>query len=304
MHDSPEAYVRGPDERVNWFRSIPFILVHLMPLGALWTGVHLRDALLCVALYYVRMFFITAGYHRYFAHRAYKLGRGMQFLMAFGGATAAQKGVLWWAGHHRDHHKYSDTPKDIHSPKRGFWWSHMGWIVCDKYEATPVDRIRDFTKYPELRFLNRFHLLPPIVLGFAVYLFGGWSAVFTGFFLSTVLVYHGTFTINSLSHVFGRRRYATSDTSRNSLLLALVTLGEGWHNNHHYYQSTANQGFFWWEIDVSYYVLRVLSWVGLARDLRTPPKHVLDKNRIGDEPIATDPDPEPVLATLATGAQQ
>jgi len=304
MEDSPSSYVRGPDERVNWFRSIPFILVHLMPLGALWTGVHLGDALLCLALYYVRMFFITAGYHRYFAHRSYKLGRGMQFLMAFGGATAAQKGVLWWAGHHRNHHKYSDTPKDIHSPKRGFWWSHMGWIVCDKYEDTPVDRIKDFTKYPELRFLNRFHLLPPTLLGLAVYLFGGWSAVFTGFFLSTVLLYHGTFTINSLSHVFGRRRYATSDTSRNSFLLALVTLGEGWHNNHHYYQSTANQGFFWWEIDVSYYVLRVLSWVGLARDLRTPPRHVLEKNRIGDEPAKTDPGPEPVLAALATGAQQ
>ncbi len=304
MEDSPSAYVRGPDEQVNWVRSIPFILVHLMPLGALWAGVHLRDVLLCVALYYVRMFFITAGYHRYFAHRAYKLGRGMQFLMAFGGATAAQKGVLWWAGHHRDHHKYSDTPKDIHSPKRGFWWSHMGWIVCDKYEETPVDRIKDFAKYPELRFLNRFHLLPPTLLGLAVYLLGGPSALFTGFFLSTVLLYHGTFTINSLSHVFGRCRYATSDTSRNSLLLALITLGEGWHNNHHYYQSTANQGFFWWEIDVSYYVLKLLSWVGLARDLRTPPQHVLEKNRIGDQPAVVEPEPEPLLTTLAAGAQQ
>ncbi len=306
MEDSPSSYVRGPDEQVNWVRSLPFILVHLMPLGALWTGVHLRDALLCLALYYVRMFFITAGYHRYFAHRAYKLGRGMQFLMALGGATAAQKGVLWWAGHHRDHHKYSDTPKDIHSPKRGFWWSHMGWIVCDKYEDTPVDRIKDFAKYPELRFLNRFHLLPPTLLGLAVYLLGGPSALFIGFFLSTVLLYHGTFTINSLSHVFGRRRYATSDTSRNSFLLALVTLGEGWHNNHHYYQSTANQGFFWWEIDISYYMLKLLSWVGLARDLRTPPKHVLEKNRIGDKPATADVvvEPEPVLAALAAGGQQ
>jgi stearoyl-CoA desaturase (Delta-9 desaturase) len=302
MEVSPSAYVRGPDERVNWLKSVPFIVMHLVPLGALWAGVRLRDVLLCVALYYVRMFFITAGYHRYFAHRAYKLGRVMQFVMAFGGATAAQKGVLWWAGHHRDHHKYSDTEKDIHSPKRGFWWSHMGWILCDKYEATPVDRIKDFAKYPELRFLNRLHLLPPTLLALAVYLFGGWSALFIGFFLSTVLLYHGTFTINSLSHVFGRRRYATSDTSRNSLLLALVTLGEGWHNNHHYYQSTANQGFFWWEIDVSYYVLRILSWVGLTRDLRIPPKHVLEKNRISDDP-AVERGPEPVLATLATGAQ-
>ncbi len=276
------AFERAADERVNWIKNIPFLLVHLVPFAAFYTGVKRFDVLLCIALYLSRMFFITGGYHRYFSHRAYKMGRVMQFLMAFGGATAAQKGPLWWAGHHRHHHKYSDTPEDIHSPLKGFWWSHVGWIMCNKYNATELDAIKDFAKFPELRLLNRFHLVPPIMLGVACFLAGGWSALVTGFFLSTVLVYHGTFFINSLTHLFGRRRYVTTDTSRNSLILALVTLGEGWHNNHHYYQSTANQGFFWWEIDISYYVLRVLSFFGLVHDLRTPPEHVLEANRIRD----------------------
>jgi len=289
MSPPAEAYRRAADERVAWVKSIPFILMHLVPFGLLWTGVRLRDLVLCFALYYVRMFFITAGYHRYFGHRAFKTSRPVQFLLALGGATAAQKGVLWWAGHHRHHHKYSDMPQDIHSPKRGFWWSHVGWILCTKYEDTPVERIKDFAKYPELRFLDRWHLLPATALGVAVYLWGGASALFAGFFLSTVLLYHGTFVINSVTHVWGRRRYATTDTSKNSLLLALVTLGEGWHNNHHYFQASANQGFFWWEIDISYYVLKAMSWVGLVWGLKKPPAKVLSSNLIKDQLPASDP---------------
>ncbi len=295
MEDGFGRLERGPDEHVDTIKSIPFILMHLMPLGAIWTGVRLGDVLLCIGLFYVRMFFITAGYHRYFSHRTYKLGRGMQFVMALGGATCAQKGALWWAAHHRHHHKYSDTEFDVHSPRRGFWWSHMLWIICNKYDATQTDKIKDFAKYPELRFLNRWHLLPPVALGGIVLLLGGPSALFTGFFLSTVLLYHGTFTINSLSHVFGRRRYQTSDTSKNSLALALLTMGEGWHNNHHHYQASANQGFFWWEIDLSYYVLRLLSLVGLVRDLRKPPAKVLRSNLISEGGVPV-PIPIPIEA--------
>jgi stearoyl-CoA desaturase (delta-9 desaturase) len=277
-----QAYERAPDEQIAWIKTLPFLLVHLVPFAALFLDVTRFDVLLCFGLYLARMFFITGVYHRYFSHRAYKMGRVMQFLMAFGGATAAQKGPLWWAAHHRHHHKYSDTQEDVHSPLKGFFWSHIGWILCTKYDATNLDAIKDFAKYPELRWLNRYHVVPPIMLAVTCFLLGGFSALVVGFFLSTVLVYHCTFFINSLVHVFGRRRYATTDTSRNSMLLALITLGEGWHNNHHYYQSTANQGFFWWEIDISYYALRVLSWVGLVRDLRTPPAHVRDSNRIRD----------------------
>ncbi len=287
---------RAADERVSWSRSFPFFLMHVAPIGIVWAGFGWTEAVVCFLLYYVRMFFITAGYHRFFAHRAFKTSRIFQFVLACGGATAAQKGPLWWAGHHRHHHKHSDTAEDVHSPLKGFWWSHMGWIVCAKFEETDVVGIKEFLRYPELRWLNRYHLVPPALLGLGCYLLGGASVLFGGFFLSTVLLYHGTFLVNSLAHVWGRRRYATTDTSKNSLLIALVTNGEGWHNNHHYYQSTANQGFFWWEIDVSYYVLRVLSWGGVVWDLRTPPKHVLEANRLAD----TAPGASAVVAAAQT----
>lgn len=274
------AYRRAADERVNRVSSVPFVLVHLIPFALVFTGVAIEAVVLGVVTYVARMFFITAGYHRYFAHRSYKLARVPQFLMAFGGTTALQKGPLWWAGHHREHHRTSDTEADIHSPLRGFWWSHVGWILCDKYNDTPTDRIKDFAAYPELRFINRFDWIGPWALGIACYFIAGWSGLVIGFFLSTVLLWHGTFVINSLAHVMGRRRYATEDTSRNSAILAVVTLGEGWHNNHHYHQSSARQGFFWWEFDISYYVLRALSWVGIVRDLKTPSSQVKASNRI------------------------
>ena len=274
--------VRGSEERMQWGQSFPFIIAHFMPLAALWTGVHVQDFVVCFALLFARMFFITAGYHRYFAHRSYKLGRVMQFLMAFGAMTSSQKGVLWWSGYHRHHHRYSDQQEDIHSPKKGFWWSHIGWIMCSKYLKPDYSLIPDFAKYPELRFLDRFWALPPIALGLAVFLLWGWSGLWIGFFLSTVLLWHSTFTINSLAHVFGRRRYVTSDTSRNSLPLALLTLGEGWHNNHHHFQASANQGFFWWEVDITFYVLKGMEFLGLAHELRKPPEAALTRNLIKD----------------------
>jgi stearoyl-CoA desaturase (delta-9 desaturase) len=196
--------------------------------------------------------------------------------MEFGGTTAAQKGPLWWAGHHRDHHRFADTERDVHSPLKGFWWSHVGWILADRFKATNFDGIRDFARYPELRWLNKRDWVGPWMLGVACYLIGGWSGLVVGFFWSTVLLWHGTFIVNSVAHVFGRRRYDTDDLSRNSLLVALVTGGEGWHNNHHHYQASARQGFFWWEIDTTFYMLRVLSWLGIVRGLRTPPARVRD----------------------------
>ena len=272
---------RGPEERVNRVTSIPFVLVHFLPLLAFFTGVSWTAVVLCVTLYFGRMFFITAGYHRYFSHRSYRLNRFWQFVMAFGGGTAAQKGALWWASHHRDHHRYSDSPLDVHSPtQKGFFWSHVGWILCDKYAATDYDRIKDFSKYPELVFLNKKDWIAPWALGFACFFIGGWSGLLIGFFLSTILLWHATFTVNSLAHVMGRRRYATEDTSRNSVLIAALTMGEGWHNNHHYYQASARQGFFWWEWDPTYYVLRVLSWVHVVKGLRTPPARVRAANRV------------------------
>jgi stearoyl-CoA desaturase (delta-9 desaturase) len=261
----------APDEKINWLASIPYIGVHLMCLFVFYVGARPVDVLVCLGLYVLRMWGVTAGYHRYFSHRTYKTGRVFQFILALVGTTATQKGVLWWAAHHRHHHKESDTEKDIHSPvHKGFWWSHHSWILCDKYSDTRFESIKDFARFPELRFLNRFYLLPPIALAVALYFIGGFSMLIWGFFVSTTLLWHGTFTINSLSHIFGKRRYKTTDTSKNNWLLALITLGEGWHNNHHYHQNTANQGWFWWEVDISYYSLKVLSWLRIVSDLRTP----------------------------------
>ena len=263
--------VLAPDEKINWLSSIPYFGVHLMCLFVFYVGAKPVDLLVCLGLYVIRMWGITAGYHRYFSHRSYKTNRVFQFILALVGTSAVQKGVLWWAAHHRHHHRESDTEKDIHSPiQKGFWWSHMNWILCDKYGETRFESIKDFARFPELRFLNRFYLLPPIALAVALYFIGGFSMLIWGFFVSTTLLWHGTFTINSLSHIFGKRRYKTTDTSKNNFLLALLTLGEGWHNNHHYHQNTANQGWFWWEVDLSYYSLKVLSWLRIVSDLRTP----------------------------------
>ncbi len=277
------ALERSPEERINKRSSIPFILFHVLCLAAVFTGVTAKALILCLVLYVVRMFFITAGYHRYFAHRSYKMGRAMQFVMAFGGSSASQKGPLWWAGHHRNHHRFSDTERDIHSPLKGFWWSHVGWILCDKNnDLDPDVAIKDFAKYPELRFVNDHDWIAPWLLGIACFLIGGWSGLVVGFMWSTVLLWHATFTVNSLAHVMGRRRYATSDTSRNSALIALWTLGEGWHNNHHHFQASARQGFYWYEYDITYTVLKALSYVGLVKDLRVPPARVMDAARQRD----------------------
>jgi len=255
--------------------------MHALPLCAFITGTRPLDWLVCLALYYVRMFGVTAGYHRYFSHRTYKTSRVMQFLIAFLAESSAQKGALWWAANHRHHHKYSDHADDIHSPlHRGFWWSHVGWMLVPRYDTTQWDRIKDFAKYPELVWLNKHWWVPPTVLGVVVFLVGGPSMLFIGFFLSTVLLWHGTFIINSLCHVFGSRRFATTDTSKNNLLFALLTCGEGWHNNHHHFCASANQGFYWYEIDVSYYVLRLMQALGLVWDVRTPPQSVLERARI------------------------
>ena len=264
-----------PREKINWLSAMPFFGFHALAVATLFIGVDRASLLLCGVLYFVRMFFITAGYHRYFSHRSFKTGRTMQFLLALGGTTAVQKGPLWWAAYHRKHHLYADTDRDIHSPQRGFWWSHVGWILCDKYKTVDYKDIRDLAKYPELRFLDRQHWLGPAVLLIVCALVGGYRGVLFGFFLSTVLLWHATFAVNSIAHLFGRRRYETSDTSRNSLLVALMTNGEGWHNNHHYYPTSARQGFFWWEIDLSYYLLYGLSTVGLVHDVRTPPQRIL-----------------------------
>ncbi|MEQ8819836.1 MAG: acyl-CoA desaturase [Sumerlaeia bacterium] len=281
----------GLSEEVEWKSSLPFLAVHLACLLVFVSGFSWIAFGTCIALYIVRMFGITGAYHRYFSHRTYKTSRWFQFALAWLGASSGQMGPLWWAAHHRHHHRHSDTEEDPHSPGlKGFFISHMGWIMVPKNGVTNLNAVRDLAKFPELRWINRHYIVPPVVLllvvtyaGLAMYLMG-WPVtplqmMVWGFFISTVLLYHGTFCINSLAHVWGRKRFKTGDDSRNSFLLAVVTLGEGWHNNHHRYPGSVRNGFYWWEFDPTHYTLRFLSWLGLVWDLRDVPESIFAEAR-------------------------
>lgn len=272
-------------EKFDHFVCAQFLFMHLACLLVIWTGVSAVAVGTCLALYVTRMFAITAGFHRLFAHRSYVTGRIFQFLIAFAGTASYQKGPLWWSAHHRRHHLLADTEEDLHSPlTRTLWRSHFGWFLSLDSQVTDWKLITNLMKYRDLRFLDRYYSLPPALLAVSTFLLGsllqryapglgtsGWQMLVWGFFISTVTLYHGTFTVNSLAHIFGKRRFATGDNSRNNFFVALITLGEGWHNNHHYYPSSERQGFYWWELDVSHYTLRALSWLGIVWDLRTPP---------------------------------
>lgn len=291
-----ETHTTAPEGNwsdIDWVRVIPFILLHVACISVLWVGFSWFALSFAIALYVVRMFAITGFYHRYFSHKAFRTSRAFQFVLAVMGATAVQRGPLWWASHHRHHHAYSDEHKDSHSPlQHGFLWSHLGWFLASRNFKTQSHRVKEFASFIELRLLDRFDVVVPILFGIGIYQLGSWLAIahpelgtnglqlfVWGFVISTVTLYHGTFTVNSLAHIYGKRRYATKDHSRNNLLIALLTLGEGWHNNHHHYPASASQGFYWWEIDLTYYGLKLLSALGLIWDLRTVPEHIRESKK-------------------------
>ncbi len=284
---------------IDWVRIVPYVSLHLACLAVIWVGISWTAVIAALAAYVVRMFAITGLYPRYFSHRAFKTSRLGQFIFGVLGASAVQRGPIWWAAHHRHHHAHSDQEGDIHSPKQvGFWKAHMGWFLTHRGFAPDMKYVKDLLKFRELRWLDRFDIAVPTLLGVGMFLLGvllektapqlgtnGWQMLVWGFFISTVLCYHGTYTINSLSHVFGRQRYRTGDTSRNNWFLAIITLGEGWHNNHHFYPNAARQGFYWWEIDISYYVLKVMSWFGIIWDLKPVPVEVRDHTPRRIQPV-------------------
>lgn len=268
------------DKRIDWLRTIPFIAMHLGCFGVIWVGVSTSAVVVAIVLYALRMFAITGFYHRYFAHRTFRTSRVAQFIFAALGSMAVQRGPLWWAAHHRHHHAHSDQPNDAHSPhQHGFFWSHIGWFMNRSNFPTRTEWVGDLARYPELRFLDRFDIAMPALLATTLFVIGGAQWLVWGFFISTVALYHATFTVNSLAHVFGRRRYATRDRSRNNWFLALLTFGEGWHNNHHHFPGSVRQGFYWWEVDLTYYVLRLLAALGLIWDLKTVPVAIRDARR-------------------------
>jgi stearoyl-CoA desaturase (Delta-9 desaturase) len=300
---SPAIFEEGASQKDpafelgNIFKQFVFWLIHIGCILAIWSGVTWTAFAICIALYVVRMFGITGVYHRYFSHRTYKTSRVFQFLLACLGASSAQKGPIWWASHHRHHHQHSDTEDDVHTALlHGVWWSHVGWILSTQYVETKTELVKDLLKFPELRWLERNHIVPPLILigllvATGLYLEAYHPALGTnafqlftwGFCISTTLLYHGTFLINSACHLFGSRRFDTTDESKNSFVLALITLGEGWHNNHHRYPGSEKQGFYWWEVDISHYVLKMLSFVGLVWDLRTPPDRIYEEARTRKE---------------------
>lgn len=274
MTHASEAAAQGDD--ILYPSIAPFLVVHLGCLAAIWTGITWSAVLLGVALYWLRMFAVTAGYHRYFSHRAFATGRVFQLILAFLAQSSAQKSVLWWAANHRHHHLHSDTIEDAHSPRHsGFLYSHVGWIFARKHDRTEFGQVPDLARFWELRWLDKLELAPAVLLGAFCFLVAGWPGLVVGFFWSTVVVWHATFCINSLAHVRGSTRYVTGDESRNNVLLALLTMGEGWHNNHHAYPSSARQGFRWWEVDATYYILLLLARLRLVRNLKAPPASVL-----------------------------
>lgn len=302
IHWFDNEAARPPDEQstkedwseVDWLRVVPFILLHLACLAVIWVGVSWFALVFSITLYAMRMFAVTGFYHRYFSHKAFRTSRFMQFILAVFGAMAVQRGPLWWASHHRHHHVNSDRVEDAHSPvQHGFLWSHLGWFLSNRHFATQTERVKELAKYFELRLLDRFDVIVPILLATSIYFLGDWLAsaypglhtngpqlLVWGFAISTVALYHATFTVNSLAHVWGKRRYATSDQSRNNFLIALITMGEGWHNNHHHFPGSARQGFYWWEIDCTYYGLRILAALGLIWDLRTVPRDIRESRKI------------------------
>ena len=267
--------------------AIPFLLVHLACIAVIWTGITWTALAICAGLYWLRILAIGAGYHRYFSHRAYSTSRAFQFVLAVLSQSTAQKSVLWWAAKHRHHHLHSDTKHDIHSPRhKGFVYSHVGWIFARQHDTTDLRKVGDLVRFPELMWLHKYELAPAMALALLCFILAGWAGLVVGFCWSTVLVYHATFCINSLAHVHGTKRYVTGDDSRNSWLLAFITMGEGWHNNHHAYPSSVRQGFRWWEIDCTYYILTLLSRVGLIWDLKRPPAAVLkNEHRLGSRVI-------------------
>jgi len=293
--DGAEKMRNSPD-RIDWVRVMPFVFLHAGCLGVIWVGASSFAVWAAVALYFIRMFAVTGIHHRYFSHKTYSTSRVGQFLLAIFAGTTVQRGSLWWAYHHRHHHKHSDEPEDAHSPHvHGFWWSHIGWITSKRNFPTDYTKIKDLAKFPELVWLNRFDLVVPVVFAFSLFGLGvalesfapalgtnGWQMLVWGFFISTTFLFHGTGCINSMAHLMGKRRFKTEDDSRNSAILAFITLGEGWHNNHHRYQSSTRNGFYWWEIDPTYYMLKLLSLTGFISKLKAVPKKVLEEGAHAD----------------------
>lgn len=255
----------------SWAAAIPYLLVRLACFGVFWTGLGWANAAWLAGGFLLRMWALTVGYHRYFAHRAFRTSRPFQFLLALAGSTCLQGGVIWWAETHRRHHRNADTPDDLHSPHfQGWFYSHYGWFLDTRHRDTRLGNIPDLARFPELVFLDRWHFVVFGLLATIVGLTAGLGPMLWAVFVPTVMMWEITHWVQSFSHSWGGyRRYESSDQSRNHWLLGIVGLGE-FHNNHHRFPGSSRQGHVWWEVDAGYWSLRLLEILGLVWNLNIP----------------------------------
>lgn len=256
----------------NWPVLIFMIIFHTIAATAIfnftWGGLGVAVFLWWVA----GSLGIGMGYHRLLTHRGFKTPKWVEYLLTICGTLAIEGGPIAWVATHRIHHRYSDQEGDPHSPKHGFWWAHMGWILEGHSLHREVDATSryavDLAKDPFHVWLTRWHFVPQLVVAAILYAAGGWNFVLWGIFVRVVFSWHVTWFVNSAAHVWGGRRFVTRDDSRNNWWVALLAHGEGWHNNHHAHPAAARHGIVWYEIDVNWYGIWVLSKLGLAKDIR------------------------------------
>ncbi len=215
---------------------------------------------------------ITLGFHRLVSHRSFQTPKWLEYCLVFCGTLACQGGPIEWIGLHRIHHKFSDTEPDPHDSNKGFWWSHMGWMLSQNPSSKEVPRFtQDIINDPVYQFFQKYFIPIQVVLGLILYSFGGWPFVIWAIFVRLVVVFHCTWFVNSATHKFGYQSYESEDNSKNCWWVALLTFGEGWHNNHHAYQYSARHGLRWWEIDLTWMTISLLQSLGLATSVKLAP---------------------------------
>jgi len=280
---------------------IALIIVHLVSLLGFYTGISWTAFVAFLGLYIIRGLGITMGYHRYFAHKSFKTNRFFQFILGLMGSMAVQGGILWWVSHHREHHRYTETEDDIHSPvAHGFWQSHIGWLTNKKAFNAPKIRANDFAKIPEIKFLQKQYVFIQVLQVLGLFSLGSYlQAAFPqletsgaqllvwGFFINTVALWHSTFAVNSICHVWGKEPYEANDTSKNNFIVALLAFGEGWHNNHHKFATSARHGLEWWQFDMTFITLRFLEAFGIVSHLKIPTQEQLAAKRQKNNSLKT-----------------
>ncbi len=265
--------LRKAGGRVNWGPMIAILLIHLGALLAFVPAFFTVKALVTAfVLQGLCGMGVTVGFHRLLTHRSFKTPKPVEYLLSWFGSLSWQGGPIRWTATHRLHHQHSDDENDPHSPRHGFFWSHALWCFTFDPKFDPYDKFsqyaRDLARDRGHRFIERTTPLSQCVLAVLLYAWGGWPCVVWGILVRLVYVYHATWFVNSASHIWGYRSFETTDDSRNLWWVALMSFGEGWHNNHHAYPRSARHGFKRWEIDITWLAIRMLKFVGLAHDLR------------------------------------